>query len=109
MFAPGNPSNIRFVDYPHNNEVTLKKSGNSSDKGIDFSEEIFYRFMGKWIGPGGPPGLQIQWRALKKSAVGSIPMHFRQKDSKASNPGGLLIGIFSLKRGNICLALECPN
>ena len=66
-----------------------------SIKGIDFSGEIFYRLVWKWIGPGGPPGLQIQWRALKKSAVGSIPMHFRQKDSKASNPGGLPMGIFS--------------
>ena len=61
----------------------------TAGRGIDFQGEISYCLRRKWIGSGGPPGLQIQWRALKTSAVGSIPMHFRQNDFKASDPGSL--------------------
>ena len=45
-------------------------------KPLDFNKKIYYCEIWKWLGPGGPPGLQIQWRA-EMSVVGSIPMHFR--------------------------------
>src|SRR6185503_17100141 len=31
-------------------------------------------------GPGGPPGLQNQWRSARRGAVGSTPMRSRQED-----------------------------
>ena len=43
---------------------------------LDFSE-------GSAKVTGGPPGLQIQCGALEPSQVGSIPMHFRQKNLKS--------------------------
>src|SRR4030043_1057017 len=32
-------------------------------KPLDFKKKIYYCGNWKWLGPGGPPGLQIQWRA----------------------------------------------
>jgi hypothetical protein len=72
-----------------NNGLPEKIEETPSIKSIDFPGEIIYGLGRKWIGPGGPPGLQIQWRALNPSAVGSIPMHFRQNKLKAPDPGGL--------------------
>ena len=32
-------------------------------KPLDLKKKIYYCEVWKWLGPGGPPGLQIQWRA----------------------------------------------
>ena len=41
----------------------LAKSSFFKTKPLDFKKKIYYCEIWKWLGPGGPPGLQIQWRA----------------------------------------------
>ena len=36
-----------------------------------------YPYKREWLGPGGLPGLQHQWRVALRAAVGSSPIHSR--------------------------------
>src|SRR4030043_738488 len=61
-------------------------------KPLDFKKKIYYCQAWKWLGPGGPPGLQIQWRAENVRGgfdSHALPPHWVESPKKGKKSVGV--------------------